>query len=227
MRTASPRPTPTANTTPQHRVGLCARYDRDHALAAVDRRRPLRPLRPVGAGHEHEYKPRPGRHQALAASRRDREAGGQSVDLWRLQRLLSAGLRRPVQRVEQRHFDSRAAEIREQGGRRQMEHPAAAAIHRRRVRPQPDECAVGRPEQSRIFPPVGQPQDSRLRDRAQRLCDQGLADPRWATPTPTRASQATRRRRSWPATASSLFRCINSRGGTSISSPRCGPPRSA
>ena len=46
--------------SPQHRVGLCARHDRNHALAAIDRRRALRSLRHVGAGHEYEHRPRAG-----------------------------------------------------------------------------------------------------------------------------------------------------------------------
>ena len=45
----------------QHRVRLPARHDRNHALAPADRRRALRPLRDVGAGHEH-------RHQRATAS---------------------------------------------------------------------------------------------------------------------------------------------------------------
>ena len=53
------------------------------------------------------------------------------LDLRLLRSLVSAGVRRPVQRVERRHAHSRAAEVREQGSRRQMEHQPAAAVHRR------------------------------------------------------------------------------------------------
>ena len=45
--------------------------------------------------------------------------------------VVPAGLRRPVQRAQRRHRDSGAAEVREHGGRRQMEHLSAAALQRR------------------------------------------------------------------------------------------------
>ncbi len=40
--------------SPVYRIGLCPRHDRNYALAAIDRRRALRPLRHVGARSEHQ-----------------------------------------------------------------------------------------------------------------------------------------------------------------------------
>ena len=42
----------------QYLVGLCARHGRDQPLLTVDRRRPLRSLRLVGARHEHRHQSR-------------------------------------------------------------------------------------------------------------------------------------------------------------------------
>ena len=54
--------------------------------------------------------------------------------------------------LDPRHGDSRSAEIREQGGRRQMEHPAAPDLHRGGVPARPHRHSAERPDQSRLLP---------------------------------------------------------------------------
>ena len=146
----------------EHAVGLCARHDRNHALSAVDRRAALSI---ASTSRRLDMNTSPGTRR----NRVDNKLSPQAAVIVKPMENLSiygvysvsypAGLRRPVQRAEQRHRDPRAAEVREQGGRRQMEHLSAAALQRRRLRPQADQCAAGRSEQSGILHPVGQQPD--------------------------------------------------------------------
>src|SRR6185295_9784002 len=101
------------------------------ALAAIVRRRALRQLRSFRARPEHQYPARPNRRESVAARSGDRETDRQSLGLYRLERLVFAGVRRPVQYAEPRHADPAAAKVRKYGSWRQMEHPAEAAVHRR------------------------------------------------------------------------------------------------
>ena len=66
----------------EHRIRpMFADTSRDYALAAVDRRRALRPLRHVGARHEHQHHIAPGSTTWSRRGGRDRQADRQSVDL--------------------------------------------------------------------------------------------------------------------------------------------------
>ena len=117
----------------------------------------------------------PGRRQGIAARGRHREADRHRVALHGLQHLLSAGVGRSVQRVEPRHLDPAAAEVREHRSRREVEHQSEIAVHRRGLRTQSHQRADRRSERQRAFLPERRAQDTRVRERLDRLCDAGLA----------------------------------------------------
>ena len=224
--TASPRRTPTADiaSTP---IGLCAGHDRNHPLVAIDRRCPVRSFRQFRNGHEYEYDARPGRRQVVAAGRRDREADREFVALLCLQRLLSAGLRRPIQLADRRHRDPPAAKIRQQRSRREVEyHCRACNSLRQSTNSTAQICRSPtgpiRDSSSRRAPPESEALKRRRTDMSP-----PIGSLRSATPIPMHGLSARHRPPLSPATACNSFRSISSRCGTSTSSPRCGPPRSA
>jgi len=81
----------------------------------------------------------------------------------RLEHLVSAGVRRPVQCAEPRYADPAAAKVRKYRSRRQMEHPAETAVHRRSLRTHPHQRADRRSQRQRTVLPVRKPQGPRLR----------------------------------------------------------------
>ena len=140
----------------------------------------------------------------------------------RLQRLLSAGVGRPVQRADRRDPDSRSAEIREQGSRHQVEHRSEAAVLGGGVQARPHQPADRRPQQSRLFLSVRQQATRGFESQPQRLGHRATGSRRWDMPIRMRASRARPRRRSFPAIACSSCPTTSSPGGTNTSSTDMG-----